>query len=339
MASSQHGQFSSSSVPTDDVAELSLDFDDAVTTYRTMLLIRRFEEKAGQLYALGVIEDEIKLCIGREALIVGLMMARQSNDAVVVGQRCHGHLLALGASPSQLMTELATDVGSLMRDPIRLPKLGAGPATFHRIPAGVSDIVQVATNLSGQQPHTGVANVVFAVLDGDQVAEQGDAGKLCQAFRDAQQHRSPVVMIVDQAQPATTNPSQHDLHAALLDASTGSGVPFQTVNGIDVVNVRNACCAAANLARSGGGPRGLLISTQAFRGHGERSGAGSGDSARAREANDPILSHKTQLLAGRFSTLAPPSVPAQPSIDQVLTAIEDDIRTSIAAAGHAARQA
>jgi pyruvate dehydrogenase E1 component alpha subunit len=92
-----------SSAGAEDIAFLP---DEEIAAYRDMLLIRRFEEKAGQLYALQAIHGICPLSIGQEAAIVGMMMAARDTDPVITGYRTHGALLARGVAPGRVMAEL-----------------------------------------------------------------------------------------------------------------------------------------------------------------------------------------------------------------------------------------
>ena len=87
-------------------ADDTLPIEELVLMYRDMLLIRRFEEKAGQLYGMGQIGGFCHLYIGQEAVVVGLQSASQPGDTVVTSYRDHGHMLACGMDPSGVMAEL-----------------------------------------------------------------------------------------------------------------------------------------------------------------------------------------------------------------------------------------
>ena len=300
--------------------------DQVRTAYRMMLLIRRFEEKTGQLYAFGVIADEIKLSIGREALITGLMMAREPDDPIVVGRRFHGHMLALGVSPLSLMEKLAGQGGAgfelascLQIRPGRVPN-------FFRTNNSTEGVLQTAASLALLRQHQGsIPNikspcVTFATLDGD--ATDVECAQRHLAF--AKRLRLPIVYLIDQA-VAVGEGSEPGAPVTISKSPDFGQLGLNRVDGIDVRKVRHACAQAATLARSGAGPQGLLISTQAFRGHGPKPSGTGGSPTSHHITSDPILVMRTLLEATVGET------------PEDIALIERDVRELVNAAGKAVR--
>jgi len=295
------------------------DAEHAAAAYRLILLMRRFEEKAGQLYAMGLIPDEIKLCIGREALIAGLYSARRDCDPLVVGRRCHGALLAFGLAPERIMTELAHPTGALFDHPFhRSGDSTLRPAAFYRCPTGNGERMRWALSLAMGQSVTPTPNVIFVILDGDTLVRED----VERALVFAQRSQLPIVFVIDHAVP-DSNPGQacnqrpsHQIQTAVQESS----ICFSSIDGIDAQNVMERCHRAGEAARSGAGPQGLIASTHAFRGHASlpnSAAAGGGSEA----DHDPVARARARLVDesdGRPDTAV---------------AIETDVRTTLTSIG------
>lgn len=291
----------------------------AVSAYRMILLIRRFEEKAGQLYAMGLIPDEVKLCIGREALFTGVTAARIGDDPLIVGRRSHGALLALGMAPELVMRELAKPTLGLFEDPAQSPTdLSVRPKGFYRCPKPNGDRVRWAVSLAMAHSLKADHRVVFVILDGDTL----DTNEIVRSLELAKRFQLPIVFIIDHA-----TPDQHPdptpgfgPNSALQTALLTSPVAFKSVDGIAPEKVVEACQSAANAARSGAGPQGLLISTQAFRGHASQSTTSTRGSFR-QSRPDPVLQARQRL------------VDASDGCVDAAKAIEKDVRTTLTMIG------
>ncbi len=296
--------------------------ENAASAYRLLLLIRRFEEKAGQLYALGLIPDEIKLCIGREALIAGVIAARQDTDRVIFGPRCHGALLALGLAPSVVMNELANPMTGLLQPHSDVSSGGKMcPRGFYRCTLDSAGCAGWAISLGMAHALKRDRNVVFVVLDGD----SGVPDQLTRAISFAKRLRLPIVFIVDHAAPEPEPAKNTGPGGKLQSALMASAVSFMLIDGIDLEKVRAASRLAGDRARSDGGPQGLLISTQAFRGH--ASQPTSAPTAYSQPVHDPVLIARKRLLetveGGQDAAIA-----IESDIRTTLTAIGQEIRAS-----------
>ncbi len=268
--------------------------ENAVAVYRLILLIRRFEEKAGQLYAMGLIPDEIKLCIGREALFAGVNAASNDGDPLLVGRRCHGALLALGLEPEVLMNELANPSRGLFDQPTHGSTPPAiRPTRFYYCPTDNGKRARWATSLAVAQSLKGTQNVAFVILDGDSLR----GSQIVRTLLLAKRFQLQIVFIIDHAvpdpmpgQPGGDGPSSH-----LQKRVQASAISFTPVDGIDPQNVIAACQAAGDTARSGAGPQGLLVSTQAFRGHASQQTAGRRGPA-SQAVHDPVVIARMRLI-------------------------------------------
>ena len=295
------------------------DAENAAAAYRLILLIRRFEEKVGQLYALGLIPDEVKLCIGREALFTGLNAARHDGDLWIVGRRCHGALLALGLAPAVIMRELANPSRGLFDSPkIRAEQSTIRPDDLYRCPKDNDERACWAVSLAISQRLNGRQNAVFVILDGDTLRP----AQVARALHLATRFHLPIVFIIDHASP---DPSPVDAQGEgpsrqIQNTVQTSPISFTVVEGIDPQNVRSACQSASDRARSGAGPQGLLIATHAFRGHASQPTAAV-RGAGPQPAHDPVVTARERLLDasdGRTDTAS---------------AIEKDVRTTLTTIG------
>lgn len=294
--------------------------EHAAAAYRLLLLMRRFEEKAGQLYALGLIPEEIKLCIGREALITGLIAARREQDLLIFGPRCHSALLALGIAPNVVMSELANPkLGLFQPHPQSQSADHIRPKGFYRSVQGSDQRALWALSLALAASKTQNPSVVFVMLDGD----AGVSDTLYRAVATAKRFALPIIFTVDHAVPDPVpncgNRPTDELQAKL----SNSAVEFAPVDGISLDFVVAACLSAAERTRSGAGPQGLLVSTQAFRGHARQP-------ATQRCASTPQLYDPVQLAKKRLlETVA--------GGGEAADAIESDIRATMSAIGQAIR--
>jgi len=300
--------------------DATVDAENAASAYRLQLLIRRFEEKAGQLYALGLIPDEIKLCIGREALIAGLIGARLAMDRVIFGPRCHGALLALGVVPTVLMSGLANPQRGRTSLPSHEgPDNNSCPKGFYRCDGDNARRVSWALSLAFASMLNRDRSVVYVVLDGD----SGTSDPLVRSMSLAKRFQLPIVFIVDHAAPEPEPGNITRCNVALQTAFQASAISLEPIDGIDQDNVRPACQLAGERARARGGPQGLLISTQAFRGHARQPSATQ--NASSQPIHDPVDVARKRLLDA-----------VDGGVDAA-KAIENDIRTTLTALGQEIR--
>lgn len=291
----------------------------AVDSYRFMVLMRRCEETVGQLYALGVIAAEPKLSIGREALVAGLIGASQYHDCIISGRRCHGFLLALGVELDQLLSALVHQPQHQTHPWIGIDWAPATwPAQFRCQGDDPDAILGAAISLALIKRGQSQSSVVFAVLGDEAVSHPRFADRM----RAARRWRLPIVWVVDHATPDGA------LGALGYDSGqTLNGTDFRPVNGIDDCAVEQAGLDARARAQSGAGPQGLIISTQAFRGHASTPASGPGSASKpAQPANDPVL-----LARARAEQ-------SSPTPSGYVDAIDHEVRALVRAAGQRARQ-
>jgi TPP-dependent pyruvate/acetoin dehydrogenase alpha subunit len=269
---------------------------DPLALFVRMWLIRAFEEKASELYARGQIRGLLHLGIGQEAIAVGAASGLRSDDYVFGTHRSHAHALAKGADPARLLAELAG----------RTSGYGGGKGGSMHI--AVPDVgFMTATGVVGGNIPLALGAAYAAVVRGDGRAAlvafgdgAGQTGSFHESLNIAALWRLPVVLLCENNGYAEFTPlSAHTGVERLATHASTYGIPAQTVDGNDVLAVREAVLAGAQEARSGGGPRFIEALTYRLRGHYE------GDPAKYRElaelsdwrARDPLAVARSRLEA------------------------------------------
>lgn len=231
--------------------------------YRTMRLIRRFEERALDLERAGYIASGIHPCIGQEAAAAGVCAALQPDDIVLSNHRGHGHLLAKGCDPGEVMAELLAREGGVAH--------GRG-GSIH-----LSDFDNGVYGATGTVGHGGAiaTGVGWALAreGGDRVAVSffGDGainqGALLESFNLASLWRIPVVFVCENNLYATTLSARAGIAGTVTGRAEGFGIPSSTVDGMDPVTILDAARQAVDRARTGGGPSFMELLTYRFHGH------------------------------------------------------------------------
>ena len=270
--------------------------DDLLKYYREMLLIRRFEEKAGQLYGMGLIGGFCHLYIGQEAVVVGMQAAASDEDGVITSYRDHGHMLATGMDPAGVMAELTGREGGYSRGKGGSMHMFSKEKNFYGGHGIVGAQVPIGTGLGFANKYRGTDNVAVAYF-GDGAANQG---QVYEAFNMASLWDLPVVYVIENNMYAMgTSVARHASETELYKRGISFEIEGEEVDGMDVTAVREAGEKAVKYARSGKGPYILEMKTYRYRGHSMSDPA----KYRKREEVDDIRSHhdpieglKNQLL-------------------------------------------
>ena len=276
----------------DATPEQMLDF------YEQMLLIRRFEERAGQLYGLGLIGGFCHLYIGQEAVAVGLQSAlKEGLDSVITGYRDHGHMLAYGIDPKVIMAELTGRQAGISK--------GKGGSmhmfsTEHRFYGGhgiVGAQVALGGGLALAHQYRGDGGLCLAYF-GDGAANQG---QVYETFNMAALWKLPIVFVIENNGYAMgTAVKRSSAETEFYRRGTAFRIPGMDVNGMDVLEVRAAAEIAFKHVRDGNGPVLMELNTYRYRGH------SMSDPAKYRtkeevqdmkEHHDPIDALKKLLIA------------------------------------------
>ena len=271
--------------------------DELLHFYEQMVLIRRFEEKAGQLYGLGLIGGFCHLYIGQEAVAVGLQSAlSEGHDSVITGYRDHGHMLAYGIDPKVIMAELTGRGAGISR--------GKGGSmhmfsTDHKFYGGhgiVGAQVPLGAGLAFAHKYRNDGGVCMAYF-GDGAANQG---QVYETFNMAALWKLPIVFVVENNGYAMgTAVKRGSAETHFYRRGTAFRIPGIDVNGMDVLEVRQAAEVALEFVRGGNGPVLLELKTYRYRGHSMSDPAkyrSREEVQEMREKHDPIEAAKTELL-------------------------------------------
>jgi pyruvate dehydrogenase E1 component alpha subunit len=238
--------------------------DDELRAYRDMLLIRRFEEKAGQLYGMGMIGGFCHLYIGQEAVVVGLQMAMRPGDQVITGYRDHGHMLATGMDPKGVMAELTGRRSGYSRGKGGSMHMFSKEKAFYGGHGIVGAQVPLGTGLAFANRYRGNDNVALTYF-GDGAANQG---QVYESFNMAKLWSLPVVYVIENNQYGMgTSVERASATTNLCKRGQSFDIPGEEVDGMDVRAVKAVGEKALAHARAGKGPYILEMLTYRYRGH------------------------------------------------------------------------
>jgi pyruvate dehydrogenase E1 component alpha subunit len=306
---------------------VTADADEALGLYRGMLLIRRFEEKAGQLYGMGLIGGFCHLYIGEEAVVVGMQAAMRPTDTVITGYRDHGHMLVKGMDPKGVMAELTGRAGGYSKGKGGSMHMFSREANFFGGHGIVGAQVPLGTGIAFAHHYLEDGNVT-AVYFGDGAANQG---QVYESFNMASLWKLPVVYVIENNKYGMgTSIERASARTELYLRGQAFGIPGQQVDGMDVLAVKAAGEKAIAHARAGKGPYILEMMTYRYRGH-SMSDPGKYRSkdevSRVRQERDPIDRLRQRLLDEGLAD------------DEALKAMDREIRETVSAATEFAQSA
>ena len=282
-----------------DVPELTR--EQELHAYREMLLIRRFEEKAGQLYGMGFIGGFCHLYIGQEAVVVGLQMCAHEGDQVITTYRDHGHMLACGMDPKRVMAELTGRRSGYSKGKGGSMHMFSVERNFYGGHGIVGANVPLGAGLAFANKYRGNNNITFCYF-GDGAANQG---QVYETFNMSKLWRLPVLFIIENNKYAMGTSVERS--AATTDFSQRGrsfDIPGEQVDGMDVRAVKAAGEKAAKWVRDGNGPYILEMLTYRYRGHSMSDPAKyrtREEVQRVREERDPIERVRARLLEKKLA--------------------------------------
>jgi len=272
--------------------------DELIGYYRDMLLIRRFEEKAGQLYGMGLIAGFCHLYIGQEAVVVGVQAALDADDQVVTGYRDHGHMLATGMTSRGVMAELTGREGGYSRGKGGSMHMFSREKNFYGGHGIVGAQVPIGAGLAFSNRYKGNDAVCVSYF-GDGASNQG---QVYEAFNMASLWKLPVIFVIENNQYAMgTSVARASAETELFKRGISFEIPGEEVDGMDVLAVRKAAIKAVERARDGEGPYILEMKTYRYRGHSMSDPAKYRTREEVqdmREHHDPIERLKKKLIDG-----------------------------------------
>src|SRR5258707_15443100 len=283
-----------------NVAELTA--EQELGAYRDMLLIRRFEEKAGQMYGMGLIGGFCHLYIGQEAVVVGMQMALKVGDAVITGYRDHGHMLACGMDAKGVMAELTGRSHGYSRGKGGSMHMFSAEKGFFGGHGIVAAQVPLGTGLAFAAKYRGQDTVSLTYF-GDGAANQG---QVYESFNMAKLWTLPVIYIIENNQYGMgTSVARASAATKLATRGAAHGISGEQVDGMDVRAVKAAAEKAVKWGRGGNGPIILVRLTYRYRGHSMSDPAKyrpKEEVDKVRTEHDPIEQVRNRLLKKGFAS-------------------------------------
>lgn len=263
--------------------------------YREMLMIRRFEEKAGQLYGMGLIGGFCHLYIGQEAVVTGIQSVQEPQDTVVTSYRDHAHMLACGMDPNGIMAELTGRETGYSRGKGGSMHMFSRDQNFFGGHGIVGASTSIGTGLGFAHKYKGDGGVAVAYM-GDGAANQG---QVAECYNMAALWDLPVLFVIENNQYGMGTSVQRAAAGDLYRRGEGYGIPGEQVDGMDVYEVQKAARQALDYVRSGGGPYILEMMTYRYRGHSMSDPAkyrSKEEVSDVKEQRDPIIHLKDKML-------------------------------------------
>ena len=275
---------------------------DAIEAYKKMLLITRFEEKAGQSYGLGQIGGFCHLYIGQEAVVVGLQMCIRDGDQVITTYRDHGHMLACGMSPDGVMAELYGRADGYSKGKGGSMHMFSKEANFFGGHGIVGASVPLGTGLAFSNKYKKNKAVTLTYF-GDGAANQG---QVYESFNMAKLWELPCIYVIENNRYAMgTSVQRSSAQKDLSQRGISFGIEGEQVNGMDIESVIDAGKRAVTKVRNNGGPYILEMLTYRYRGHSMSDPAQyrtRDEVKEVREHSDPIESLKNLIIENNFLT-------------------------------------
>ena len=281
--------------------------------YREMLLIRRFEEKAGQLYGMGLIGGFCHLYIGQEAVVVGLEAVAEEGDRRITTYRDHGHMLACGMDPKGIMAELTGREGGFSAGKGGSMHMFSTDKRFYGGHGIVGANVPLGAGLAFADKYMGNDRVTFTYF-GDGAANQG---QVYESYNMAELWDLPVFVIENNQYAMGTSVKRATKSPSLWERGAAYGIEGEEVDGMDVLAVKAAGQKAVEHCRAGKGPYILEVKTYRYRGHSMSDPAKyrtRDEVQKMREERDAIEQVRKRLLE------------ADPKVEDEIKAIDKDIK-------------
>ncbi|MGC1777431.1 MAG: pyruvate dehydrogenase (acetyl-transferring) E1 component subunit alpha, partial [Xanthobacteraceae bacterium] len=276
--------------------------EEELQALRQMLQIRRFEEKAGQMYGMGLIGGFCHLYIGQEAVVVGMKLAMRDGDQMITGYRDHGHMLACGMDPKGVMAELTGRRGGYSKGKGGSMHMFSLEKQFYGGHGIVGAQVPLGTGLAFANKYRG-NDAVCVTYFGDGAANQG---QVYESFNMAELWKLPVIYVIENNRYAMgTSVTRSSAQTDFSKRGVSFNIPGTQVDGMDVRAVKAAAETALAWCRSGKGPTILEMLTYRYRGHSMSDPAKyrtKEDVDKVRTEHDPIEQVRKRLLDKKWSS-------------------------------------
>lgn len=275
---------------------------DLLKFYEEMLLIRRFEERAGQLYGMGLIGGFCHLYIGQEAISTGMRYNMEKNDKVITTYRDHGHMISAGSDPKRIMAELLGREDGCSKGKGGSMHLFDLEKHFYGGHGIVGASVPIGAGLAFSDQYQGNKNITLCYF-GDGAAHQG---QVYETFNMAKLWNLPVLFIIENNRYAMgTSQARSSSTNELHKRGEGFNIPGVVINGMDIFKVIDEGKKAIDYVRSGKGPMLIEMDTYRYRGHSMSDPATyrSKDEVDFIKTNgDPINNFKKQIIDSKKVT-------------------------------------
>jgi pyruvate dehydrogenase E1 component alpha subunit len=274
--------------------------DQMMQFYKDMLLIRRFEEKAGQLYGMGLIGGFCHLYIGQEAVVVGIQSALEPRDSVITAYRDHGHMLVCGMSANGVMAELTGRIGGYSKGKGGSMHMFSRDKKFYGGHGIVGATAPLGAGLAFAHKYRNDGGIATAYY-GDGAANQG---QVYEAYNMASLWKLPIIFIIENNGYSMGTSLARGSAGDFCKRGEGYGIPGEKVDGMNVLAVRTSALKAVDYVRSGNGPMILEVMTYRYRGHSMSDPAKyrtKEEVEQMREQHDPIENiRKVILESGKY---------------------------------------
>jgi pyruvate dehydrogenase E1 component alpha subunit len=301
-AHSAQGLFPSADLAANQTSLPEFSKEQELLALRQMLLIRRFEEKAGQMYGMGLIGGFCHLYIGQEAIVVGMKLAMRDGDQMITGYRDHGHMLACGMDPKGVMAELTGRRGGYSKGKGGSMHMFSLEKKFYGGHGIVGAQVPLGTGLAFANKYRGGNDVSLTYL-GDGAANQG---QVYESFNMAELWKLPVIYVIENNRYAMgTSVARSSAQPDLSKRGASFNIPGSQVDGMDVRAVKAAADQALAWCRAGKGPIILEMLTYRYRGHSMSDPAKyrtKEEVDKVRTEHDPIEQVRKRLLDKKWAS-------------------------------------
>lgn len=305
---------------------ISLPKEKLLAMYREMVLIRRFEEKAGQLYGMGLIGGFCHLYIGQEAVVTGMQAAAKKGDAVITTYRDHAHMIACGMDPKGIMAELTGRIDGFSKGKGGSMHMFSVEKNFFGGHGIVGANVPLGAGIAFAQKYK-KTDAISMVYFGDGASNQG---QVYESFNMASLWQLPVIFIIENNEYAMgTSTKRSHASTELYKRGESFAIPGRQVNGMEVLDVYEAAKDAIAYVRSGKGPMLLEMKTYRYRGHSMSDPAkyrSKEEVEKYKEQRDPITHFREYLLKEGVAGEA------------ALKKIEDEIKVQVNEAAEFAKE-
>ena len=306
-------------------SKMNYDLDLLKDMYKKMLLIRRFEEKAGQLYGMGKIGGFCHLYIGQEAVVVGIQSAQIEGDSIVTSYRDHGHMIACDMDPKGVMAELTGREDGYSKGKGGSMHMFSREKGFFGGHGIVAAQVPIGAGLAFAHKYNSNNNVCITYF-GDGAANQG---QVYESYNIASLWQLPVIFVIENNKYGMgTSVNRSSAGDNLSDRGKAYGIKSEIVDGMDIIAVREAAIKAIEYCRLGKGPYILEMKTYRYRGHSMSDPAKyrtRDEVEQIRKTSDPIENIK--VLLNKMGV-----------VDKVLKDIDVEIKSTIAEAAKFAQE-